>query len=335
MGAGPPQAQGGFFPPPPRGSSARPPPPPAAASANKPRVAPPPPAFGGMRAPPPPARTASPLGPGRVGSPSNAPRMPSANMAAARPPPPPSSSSSAYAPPPGSAQSPPPGRGPAGQSRPPAPPASVAAPAPPPVAPKHPAGDRSHIPEEDLPIFEQIQFLFDYIKTLPPPNVRFSYSAIILLLVHTLANLNSASPNSYLSASNCSRAYEGPGEAQHPLRQAQQRGGLGRSAQKAQEHCEEHGEPTVGRSFPFPFVSFPFLSRRIELDAYEVLHSFLSSPQRHHEHAIQWRAARLGKFPRPSSPTSFQRLTFISVFLLDRPQAPHPARHVASSVIAA
>lgn len=187
ISGGPPPAQGGFFapPPPPRAGSARPPPPPSSASSGggplpppKARVAPPPgSALGGMRAPPP-ARTASPLGPpGRVLSPVGPPRMPSANMAAssraaAPPPPQSSSSSSAYAPPPPGGQQQQQqsssSKGPASI----APPPSPAASAPPPVAPKYPTGDRSHIPQEDLPIFEQIQFLFDYIRTLPTPNVR-------------------------------------------------------------------------------------------------------------------------------------------------------------------
>ncbi|CED83601.1 wd40 repeat-like protein [Phaffia rhodozyma] len=199
------------LPPPPRAgtTAARPPPPPAAAPANAPppRAAPPPgpprgpgpPPLRGQAQPP---RVSSPLAsePPRVMSPpSGPPRLPSSNMAAqaAARPPPPSQTSSMYAPPPGQASStaaPPssnryapspasqPSNGPAGfRSPPPAanqplkpPPPPPAAPATPPAPPRHPAGDRSHIPFDNLPIFEQIQFLFEYIQTLPAPNPQIA-----------------------------------------------------------------------------------------------------------------------------------------------------------------
>ncbi|KAL7415103.1 hypothetical protein BDY24DRAFT_283384 [Mrakia frigida] len=195
-GQGPPQHQGSFFPPPPpaRAPSSQPPPPPRGGSAVRPpppanqaRPPPPPaaragppPHAAGVRAPPP--RVASPLGPpGRVLSPSGHPaRMPSSNMAAAARGPssmysPPQGQASSLASPPSGAYAPPPGaRGgaaPPQQARAPPPPA---APAPPPPAPRHPAGDRSHISGENIAIFEQIQFLFDHVRSLPPPNPQIA-----------------------------------------------------------------------------------------------------------------------------------------------------------------
>lgn len=205
--APPPPARGnspgqGLLPPPPRGSNVtRAAPPPAASSQQ--RAAPPsgpprgmmPPLRGQVQ----PARVASPLGPGpptrALSPPSGPPRLPSSNMAAqvAARPPPPSQTSSMYAPPPGQASSaaapppsryapPPGGQPPSGSAnfrtsptasnaalKPPPPP--PAAPAAPPAPPRHPAGDRSHISFDNLPVYEQINFLFEYIQTLPASNV--------------------------------------------------------------------------------------------------------------------------------------------------------------------
>lgn len=203
------QQQGSFFPPPPqsgssragsrsgvapppRGAAAPPPPPPAATAPPPPRAVAPPP-----RGAAPPVRTASPLGPpGRVLSPSQQPpRLPSANMAAAAARSP-STSSSAYAPPPPRSST----LSPAANTR--APPLAAAVAPPPPMAPaapapppRHPAGDRSHIKDEDLPIFEQIQFLFDHVRSLPPPNVGLPPSATsILPLLLFLTNCPYYSP---------------------------------------------------------------------------------------------------------------------------------------------
>ena len=170
------QQSNGFFPPP-RGSTPQaappPPPPPRAGSSMRPappaatppplRAAPPP---AGRPAPPPagrapPPRVTSPLAGGvplTIGMQASAPAPPSADPGR-------------YAPPPGSQPSP---AAPAGFQQPPV--AKAAPPPPPPapvVEPQHPAGDRTHIPAANIPIFEQIQFLFEYVRSLPPPSVSY------------------------------------------------------------------------------------------------------------------------------------------------------------------
>ena len=170
------QQSNGFFPPP-RGSTpqAPPPPPPRAGSSMRPappaatppppRAAPPP---AGRPAPPPAGRAPPP----RVTSPlaGSAPSTIGMQQASAPQPP---ADAGRYAPPPGSQPSP---ATPAGFQQPPV--AKAAPPPPPPPAPvkepKHPAGDRTHIPAANIPIFEQIQFLFEYVRSLPPPSVSAS-----------------------------------------------------------------------------------------------------------------------------------------------------------------
>lgn len=162
------QQSNGFFPPP-RGSTpqAAPPPPPSRGASQvrplpPPTAAPPPP----RAAPPPAARTAPPPGarPPRVASPLSA-AAPQAVVSARSPPP-----AGPYAPPPGSQPSAAPHTG-SGAPAPPAKAQALPAPPAPPPAPKYPPGDRSHIPTANIPIFEQIQFLFEHVRSLPPPNV--------------------------------------------------------------------------------------------------------------------------------------------------------------------
>lgn len=165
------QQNNGFFPPP-RGSTpqAAPPPPPPSRGASQVRPLPPPTAAPPpLRAAPPPAtRPAPPSGarpPPRVTSPLSV-AVPQTAVSARSPPP-----AGPYAPPPGSQPSAAP---PTGFGAPAPPPAKAQAPSAPPVlpaAPKYPPGDRSHIPTANIPIFEQIQFLFEHVRSLPTPNV--------------------------------------------------------------------------------------------------------------------------------------------------------------------
>ncbi|WWC68183.1 uncharacterized protein I206_102106 [Kwoniella pini CBS 10737] len=216
----PPPPKGGPRPPPARSVISPPPaqqvppqqfqqpPPPRSASSSGPIGGPPPsirpPPQGvrggpppGVMAGPPPQRALSPLGPGRVGSPSSLAgqagqfRPPSQS----RPPQalsPPTQHAQAPPPPPmGSrmAGPPPPGRSPSVQQQqqqgvslpqvinsPPQPAPQQTPPPPPPVAPvksSHPAGDRSHIPPSSKPIFETLSNELHAVKQKNfPPNVK-------------------------------------------------------------------------------------------------------------------------------------------------------------------
>lgn len=168
------QQNNGFFPPP-RGSTpqAAPPPPPPSRGASQVRPLPPPIAAPSAppprAAPPPAARPAPPPGaraPPRVTSPLSV-AAPQAAVSARSPPP----SAGPYAPPPGSQPSAAPLTGHGAPAPPPAKAQASPAPPAPPAAPKYPPGDRSHIPTANIPIFEQIQFLFEHVRSLPPPNV--------------------------------------------------------------------------------------------------------------------------------------------------------------------
>ncbi|OCF33792.1 protein transporter SEC31 [Kwoniella heveanensis BCC8398] len=181
---GPPPPRNAFSPPapppqqqqqqqlPPRGAPMNAGPPPAAASRPPPppvgRGGPPPP--GVMAGPPPPQRALSPLGPqGRVGSPlaGQVRPPPSSHIAG----PPPVGSRMAGPPPPGRSpsvtqqqqQQIPPQQQPA--SSPPQPPQQQPpAPAAPPAKPRHPSGDRSHIPPNARPIYETLSNEMERVK---------------------------------------------------------------------------------------------------------------------------------------------------------------------------
>ncbi|WWC59727.1 uncharacterized protein I303_102289 [Kwoniella dejecticola CBS 10117] len=209
-GPRPPPARSVISPPPAQQAAPPPqfqqPPPPRTASGTgpvggpPPSIRPPPPgARGGpppgVMAGPPPQRALSPLGPGRVGSPSSlagqagqmreppqqrTPQAFSPPAQHAQPPPPPLGSRMAGPPPPGRSPSvtqqqggPPPQAinsppQPVQQQTPPPPPQPAA-----PVKPAHPAGDRSHIPASSKPIFETLSNELHNVKQKNfPPNVK-------------------------------------------------------------------------------------------------------------------------------------------------------------------